>query len=70
VVKFTSASSAGAKTTEAEYERMARNNPATIFLRCFTEYEDAEILLGQANVQVLPSFDVFYGGKSMYQQVA
>jgi hypothetical protein len=64
VAKFTSATSQSARDTEAEYERMARNNPATIFLRCFSEYEDAAILLGQANVQVLPTFDMFYGGTS------
>jgi hypothetical protein len=62
VAKFTKASSPDCRTTEAEYERMARNNPSTIFLRCFAEYEDAEILMGQASVVVWPTFDIFYRG--------
>jgi len=62
VAKFTSASSDDCRTTEAEYERMARKNPATIFLRCFAEYENASILTGQASVSVWPTFDIFYGG--------
>lgn len=52
-----------AKATEAEYERMARKNPATLHLRCFNEYENANILFGQADVTVLPTFDIFYGGE-------
>lgn len=64
VAKFTSASSTDCKATEAEYERLARENLATLFLRCFAEYENGDILLGQASVIVLPTFDLFYGGKS------
>jgi len=41
---------------------LARSNPATIFLRCFAEYEDAGILLGQASVTAFPTFDIFYRG--------
>ena len=62
VAKFTTASDSNVRATEAEYERLARENPATIFLRCFAEYEEASILLGQADVTVYPTFDVFYGG--------
>jgi len=62
VVKYTSSSRPECLPTEAEYERLARDNPATIFLRCFQEYESADLLFGQANVQNFPSFDVFYGG--------
>lgn len=62
IVKFTSANRPDCRSTEAEYERMARANPATIFLRCFEEYENADLLLGQANVQTWPTYDVFYGG--------
>jgi thiol-disulfide isomerase/thioredoxin len=62
VVKFTSASRPDCRSTEAEYERLARANPATIFLRCFEEYENASLLLGQANVQTWPTYDIFYGG--------
>lgn len=63
VVKYTSAStSEGSRATEAEYERLARKNPSTLFLRCFVEYEDAEILFGQAGVVIRPTFDVFYRG--------
>jgi len=62
VAKFTQASSEDCRTTEAEYERMARQNPATLFLRCFAEYENASILTGQAGVTIYPTFDVFYRG--------
>lgn len=62
VAKYTSAASDDCRTTEAEYERLARKNPSTIFLRCFSEYDDAALLLGQAQVSVLPTFDLFYGG--------
>lgn len=63
MAKFTTASNPDARATEAEYERLARKNPATIFLRCFAEYENAEILLGQADVTVWPTFDLFYRGQ-------
>jgi thiol-disulfide isomerase/thioredoxin len=62
VVKFTSASDPNCRATEAEYERLARANPATIFLRCFQEYDNASLLMGQANVQTWPTYDLFYGG--------
>ena len=62
VCKFTSAASNDCRATEAEYERLARKNPATLFLRCFAEYEDAAIILGQAEVTIFPTFDIFYRG--------
>jgi hypothetical protein len=62
VAKFSSVSRLECTATEAEYERLARNNPATIFLRCMEEYENAHILLGQVDVQVWPTHDIFYGG--------
>ncbi|KAL3936323.1 MAG: hypothetical protein SGBAC_008338 [Bacillariaceae sp.] len=62
VVKYTSSSRPECITTEADYERLARGNPATIFLRCFQEYESADLLFGKADVQNFPTFDVFYGG--------
>jgi len=62
VVKYTSSSRPECLPTEADYERLARENPATIFLRCFQEYESADLLFGKANVQNFPTFDVFYGG--------
>ena len=62
VAKFTSATMDSCKATEAEYERLARDNPATIFLRCFAEYENADILIGKASVQSWPTFDIFYAG--------
>jgi hypothetical protein len=62
VCRYTSAQSDECKATEAEYERLARKNPATIFLRCFAEYADAALLQGQAKVTTLPTFDMFYGG--------
>mmetsp|Transcript_2295 Transcript_2295/g.3158 ORF Transcript_2295/g.3158 Transcript_2295/m.3158 type:complete len:243 (-) Transcript_2295:85-813(-) len=62
VAKFTSSSAPEAKATEAEFERMAQKNPATLHLRCFSEYEDSNILFGRADVTVIPTFDIFYGG--------
>lgn len=62
VAKYTSAMKPECKATEAEYERLARTNPATIFLRCYEEYENAHLLFGQAEVQTRPTYDVFYGG--------
>jgi hypothetical protein len=62
VAKFSSAKVNNARTTEAEFERLARKNPSTIFLRCFAEYENANLLFGQADVNVIPTFDIFYGG--------
>jgi hypothetical protein len=62
VAKFTSAASQDCRATEAEFERLARKNPATLFLRCFAEYDNAGILLGQAEVTVWPTFDIFYTG--------
>lgn len=48
--------------TEAEYERLARKNPATLFLRCFTEYEGSDVAMGTAQVTTYPTFDIFVGG--------
>jgi hypothetical protein len=62
VAKFSSLTRPQCTVTEAEYERLARSNPATIFLRCMEEYESANILMGQVDVQVWPTYDVFYGG--------
>ena len=62
VVKFTSSTRDDCRATEAEYERVARENPATIFLRCFAEYQDADIVMAQAAVNAWPSYDIFYRG--------
>lgn len=62
VAKFTSADNQDCRATEASYERLARDNPATIFLRCFKEFENAESLFNRASVGTLPCFDVFYKG--------
>lgn len=62
VAKYTSGSSNDCRITEAEYERIARKNPATLFLRCFQEYENSNILFGQASITILPTFDLFYCG--------
>jgi hypothetical protein len=60
VVKYSSALLASCRPTEAEYERLARANPASIFLRNMKEYEN--LLLGQVNVQTLPTHDIYYRG--------
>lgn len=62
VAKFTSATNPDCRATEASYERLARDNPATIFLRCFQEMEGADNLFQRARVEVLPCFDIFYKG--------
>ena len=63
VAKFTSATRSECQSTEPDYERIARQNPATIFLRCFEEYgETAQMMFGQADVQNFPTYDIFYGG--------
>jgi len=51
VVKYSSASRDECRATEAEYERFARNNPASIFMRCMEEYENAHLLLEQVDVR-------------------
>jgi hypothetical protein len=62
VVKFSSATRPDCVSTEASYERMARDNTATVFLRCFEEFDSSELLFGKAQVISLPTFDIFYGG--------
>ncbi len=62
VAKYTSMTRQECTVTEAEYERLARKNPAAIFLRCFEEYDNAPLLMGQADVQAWPTYDVFYRG--------
>lgn len=62
VVKYSSASREECRATEAEYERFARNNPASIFMRCMEEYENSHLLLEQVDVRSWPTTDVFYQG--------
>mmetsp|Transcript_3644 Transcript_3644/g.6645 ORF Transcript_3644/g.6645 Transcript_3644/m.6645 type:complete len:271 (-) Transcript_3644:160-972(-) len=62
VVKFSSATREDCVSTEASYERLARANTATVFLRCFEEFDNADLLFGKAQVISLPTFDIFYGG--------
>ena len=63
VAKYTSSMNQDCIDTEGQYEALARSNPATLFLRCFAEYENANLLFGQASVSQLPTFDIFYGGE-------
>ena len=51
VVKYSSANRQECRATEAEYERFARNNPASIFMRCMEEYEGAHLLLEQVDIR-------------------
>lgn len=62
VAKYTSADRPDCRAAEASYLRLARDNPATIFLRSFVEMEGADALFQRARADVLPCFDVFYGG--------
>jgi hypothetical protein len=66
VAKYTSASRADCRVTEADYDRLARSNPATIFLRCFEDAATSIALLqSQVNVQTWPTYDIFYGGNQV-----
>ncbi|KAL7490967.1 hypothetical protein ACHAWT_000820 [Skeletonema menzelii] len=60
IAKYTSSSNPDCRATEASYERLARDNPATLFLRCFQEAENAQSLFNRAAVEVVPTYDVFY----------
>lgn len=62
VAKFTSSLRPECKSTEGQYERLARENTAALFLRCFEEYENAFLLFNKARVLVFPTYDIFYGG--------
>ena len=62
IAKFTSSLRPECKATEAQYERLARENTAALFLRCFEEYENAFLLFNKARIVVFPTFDIFYGG--------
>jgi len=62
IAKFTSSSNPECRATEASYERLARDNPATLFLRCFQEAENAQSLFNRAAIEVVPTYDVFYQG--------
>lgn len=63
IAKFSSVTRQECKETEGEYERLSRLHPDTLFLRCMEEYEDANLLMAQANVVTLPTFDIFYKNK-------
>ncbi len=62
VAKFTSSTNSDCRATEASYERLARDNPATLFLRCFEEFEESQSLFNRAAVEVVPTYDIFYKG--------
>lgn len=62
VAKYSSATRQNCIATEDQYERLARDNPASLFLRCFEEYENANMLIAQAEIKVFPTYDVYYGG--------
>lgn len=62
VAKWSSATRKQCTATEAEYERLARQHPDTVFLRCYEEYDDAAVSIAKARVSIFPTFDVFYGG--------
>lgn len=65
IAKFTSVTADHCRASETIYDSMARENPATLFLRTFVEYEGATQLFAQAQIIALPTFDVFYKGKRM-----
>lgn len=62
VAKYTSATRQNCVATEDQYERLARSNQATLFLRCYEEYEGASLLISSAQVSSFPTYDVFYAG--------
>ena len=62
-VQYTSNSREECLATSMDYERLARNNLATIFLQCVEgKYEESKLLLEQVDVRVWPTCDIFYGG--------
>jgi hypothetical protein len=62
VAKFSSVTREECRATEAEYERFARANPASLFLRCMEEYENSDLLFGQVDILTWPTIDIFYQG--------
>ena len=62
VAKYSSTRRQNCIATEDQYERLARGNPATLFLRCFEEYENAHLVISQAGISTFPTYDIFYGG--------
>jgi hypothetical protein len=62
VAKYSSANRQNCIATEDQYERLARSNPATLFLRCFEEYKNANLLIGQAQISTFPTYDIYYAG--------
>ena len=62
VAKYTSKIRQNCVATEDQYERLARSNPATLFLRCFEEYENANRVIAQTQITTFPTFDIYYGG--------
>ena len=63
IAKFSSLERKECRETEPEYERLSRLHPDTLFLRCYEEFEDANLLMSQAKVMALPTFDIFYKNK-------
>ena len=62
VVKYSSFQRDDCQATEAEYDRAARTNPASLFLRCWEDDPQAAVLLQQVDVRTWPTIDVFYQG--------
>jgi hypothetical protein len=62
VAKYSSVTREECRATEAEYERCARANPASLFLRCMEEYENSDLLLGKVDIMTWPTIDIFYQG--------
>mmetsp|Transcript_24483 Transcript_24483/g.28334 ORF Transcript_24483/g.28334 Transcript_24483/m.28334 type:complete len:256 (-) Transcript_24483:29-796(-) len=62
VTKYTSKNRQNCISTEDQYESLARDNPATLFLRCYEEYENSKITFAQAQITVFPTYDIYYGG--------
>ena len=62
VAKYSSVTREECRATEAEYERCARANPASLFLRCMEEYENSDLLLGKVDIMTWPTVDIFYQG--------
>lgn len=62
IAKYTSSTRKDCVATEGQYERLARDNPASLFLRCFEEFDSSSIVFGKADISVFPTYDIFYGG--------
>ncbi|GMH71538.1 hypothetical protein TL16_g05677 [Triparma laevis f. inornata] len=62
VAKYSSISRTECASAEAGYERLAKENPDTLFMRSYEEYEGFDALIATMDVRVLPTWDIYFKG--------